>query len=51
MISKISYHIHTDAIEENLIPKTLTKEQVAIMQMKSLLNSNSAKYLNSTKSD
>jgi hypothetical protein len=124
MISKINYHIHTDAIKENLIPKTLTKEQaaivyaneadllnvalfgmtalqwksqnpnaignirdqatlhqlvvlsnmesinalliqqeipsnerilqlnqVAIMQMKSLLNSNSAKYLNSTKSD
>ena len=51
MISKINYHIHTDAIKENLIPKTLTKEQVAIMQMKSLLNSNSAKYLNRTKSD
>jgi hypothetical protein len=124
MISKINYHIHTDAIKEKLIPKTLTKEQasivyaneadllnvaifgmtanqwrsqnsnsagnirdqatlnqlvvlsnmesinalliqqgipsterilhlnqVAIMQMKSLLNSNSAKYLNSTKSD
>jgi hypothetical protein len=124
MISKINYHIHTDAIKENLIPKTLTKEQaaivyaneadllnvalfgitalqwksqnpnsignireqatlhqlvvlsnmesinalliqqgipsnerilqlnqVAIMQMKSLLNSTSAKYLNSTKSD
>jgi hypothetical protein len=31
MISKINYHIHTDAIKENLIPKTLTKEQSAIV--------------------
>ena len=31
MISKINYHIHTDAIKENLIPKTLTKEQAAIV--------------------
>ncbi len=31
MISKINYHIHTDEIKENLIPITLTKEQVAIV--------------------
>ena len=31
MISKINYHIHTNAIKENLIPKTLTKEQAAIV--------------------
>ena len=31
MISKFNYHIHTDAIKENLIPKTLTKEQAAII--------------------
>jgi hypothetical protein len=31
--------------------RILQLNQVAIMQMKSLLNSNSAKYLNSTKSD
>jgi hypothetical protein len=31
MISKINYHIHTDAIKEKLIPKTLTKEQAAIV--------------------
>lgn len=31
MISKINYHIHTDAIKENLIPKTLTKEQASII--------------------
>lgn len=31
MISKINYHIHTDAIKENLIPKTLTQEQAAIV--------------------
>jgi hypothetical protein len=31
MISKINYHIHTDVIKENLIPKTLTKEQAAIV--------------------
>ena len=31
MISKINYHIHTDAIKENLIPKTLTKEQAAMV--------------------
>ena len=30
IISKINYHIHTDAIKENLIPNTLTKEQTAI---------------------
>lgn len=27
MIAKINYSIHTDAIKDNLIPKTLTKEQ------------------------
>lgn len=26
-ISKINYHIHTDAIKENLIPKEITKQQ------------------------
>lgn len=31
IISKINYHIHTDAIKENLIPKTLTNEQAAIV--------------------
>jgi hypothetical protein len=31
MISKINYHIHTDAIKVILIPKTLTKEQAAIV--------------------
>jgi hypothetical protein len=31
IISKINYHIHTDAIKENLIPQELTKEQVAIV--------------------
>ena len=30
-ISKINYHIHTDAIKENLIPSTLTKEQAKII--------------------
>jgi len=27
-LSKINYHIHTDAIKENLIPKELTKQQI-----------------------
>ena len=29
-LSKINYHIHTDAIKENLIPAEITKEQAAI---------------------
>jgi hypothetical protein len=28
-LSKINYHIHTDAIKENLIPKELTKQQIS----------------------
>ena len=28
-ISKLNYHIHTDAIKENLIPQELTKEQIS----------------------
>jgi hypothetical protein len=31
MISKINYHIHTNAIKENLIPNALTKEQATII--------------------
>ena len=31
LISKINYHIHTDAIKENLIPNALTKEQATII--------------------
>ena len=27
-LSKINYHIHTSAISQNMIPKTLTKEQI-----------------------
>lgn len=30
-ISKINYHIHTDAIKENLIPKEVTKQQQAFI--------------------
>ena len=30
-ISKINYHIHTDAIKENLIPKTITKQQTGLV--------------------
>ena len=30
-IAKINYQIHTDAIKENLIPTTLTKEQVSMI--------------------
>lgn len=28
-IAKLNYHIHTDAIKENLIPPELTKEQIS----------------------
>jgi hypothetical protein len=31
IISKINYKIHTDAIKENLIPSTISKEQAAII--------------------
>jgi len=27
-LSKINYRIHTDALKDNIIPKTLTKEQI-----------------------
>ncbi|MFA5819774.1 MAG: KilA-N domain-containing protein, partial [Bacteroidales bacterium] len=27
-LAKVNYHIHTDAIKENLIPKELTKHQI-----------------------
>jgi len=27
-LAKVNYHIHTDAIKENLIPKTLSKAQI-----------------------
>lgn len=27
-LAKVNYHIHTDAIKENLIPSTLTKQQI-----------------------
>jgi len=30
-ISKINYHIHTDAIKENLIPKEITKQQASFV--------------------
>ena len=30
-LSKINYHIHTDAIKENLIPKELTPQQTSII--------------------
>ena len=30
-LSKINYHIHTDAIKNNLIPQELTHEQIAIV--------------------
>lgn len=30
-ISKINYRIHTDAIKENLVPSSLTKEQAKII--------------------
>ena len=30
-LAKINYHIHTDAIKENLIPKEISKHQVALI--------------------
>lgn len=30
-ISKINYHIHTDAIKENLIPKQISKQQASFV--------------------
>ena len=30
-LSKINYHIHTDAIKQNLIPETLTQQQTSII--------------------
>jgi len=30
-LSKINYHIHTDAIKQNLIPATLTKQQMGMV--------------------
>ena len=30
-LSKINYHIHTDAIKQNLIPAALTKQQISIV--------------------
>ncbi|WP_090388317.1 KilA-N domain-containing protein [Niabella drilacis] len=30
-LSKLNYRIHTDAIKENIIPKSITKEQAAII--------------------
>ncbi|HEX7846899.1 MAG TPA: KilA-N domain-containing protein [Chitinophagaceae bacterium] len=30
-LAKVNYHIHTDAIKENLVPKELTKQQVSIV--------------------
>ena len=30
-LSKINYHIHTDAIKQNLIPTTLTKQQMSLV--------------------
>jgi hypothetical protein len=30
-ISKINYHIHTDAIKENLIPKEITRQQASFV--------------------
>jgi hypothetical protein len=30
-LAKLNYHIHTDAIKQNLIPKELTSEQVSIV--------------------
>jgi hypothetical protein len=39
-LAKINYHIHTDAIKENLIPKELSKAQI------SFVYSNEADLLN-----
>ncbi len=30
-LAKVNYHIHTDAIKENLIPKELTKQQISFV--------------------
>ena len=30
-LTKINYRIHTDAVKENLIPKTLTKKQISLV--------------------
>ncbi len=30
-ISKVNYHIHTDAIKENLIPKEISKQQISFV--------------------
>ena len=30
-LAKVNYHIHTDAIKENLIPKELSKTQISLM--------------------
>ena len=30
-LAKVNYHIHTDAIKENLIPKELTSKQVSVI--------------------
>ncbi len=30
-LSKLNYHIHTDAIKENLIPKEISKKQISIV--------------------
>ena len=39
-MAKVNYHIHTDAIKENLIPKELTKNQI------NLIYANEADLLN-----
>ena len=31
MLSKVNYHIHTDAIKEKLIPFELTKQQISFV--------------------
>lgn len=30
-MAKVNYHIHTDAIKENLIPKEITKQQAGLV--------------------
>ncbi len=30
-LAKVNYHIHTDAIKENLIPKKLNKKQISLI--------------------
>jgi len=40
MLTKVNYHIHTDAIKENLIPPTITKQQ------QSFIYANEADMLN-----